>query len=484
MIKIDLTGGDHKNLPLNYKQDNPMNQATSLTPDQFEKERIQPYPANPSYWQYRGKPVLLLGGSVEDNLYQIPNLKEHLDLLHSVGGNYIRCTMSARDPGDVWPFGRAAEGQPYDLNRWNDEYWLRFENCLLWCYEREIILQIELWDRFDFTRAPWQANPFNPKNNINYTASESGLKEEILTHAGQRESAFFRSIPASENNALVLKYQQAFVDKMLSYSLGYPNVLYCMDNETNEPPEWGAYWAGYIKRSAAERGVKVETTEMWDAHSVLDPMHEATWKHPELYTFCDISQNNHRPPDQHWNNAQEFRKRILESGTPRPINSVKVYGANTYQYGTTRDAIERFWRNIFGGLAAVRFHRPPTGLGLGEKAQRCVQSARMLTDAMQTLFTCEPRIDLLSNRSYNEAYSLAGPRGHTPVREYAVFFTDGGDVRLAVEAERPYQVRWLEILSSEWRSEETLDAQAGQIRLETPVDSGYWAALIRPARGG
>lgn len=28
---------------------------------------IQPYPKNPYYWQYKGQPVLLLGGSAEDN---------------------------------------------------------------------------------------------------------------------------------------------------------------------------------------------------------------------------------------------------------------------------------------------------------------------------------------------------------------------------------------------------------------------------------
>ncbi len=42
-------------------------------------DRIQPYPQNPFYWQYKGKPVLLLGGSVEDNLFQIPDLEAHLD---------------------------------------------------------------------------------------------------------------------------------------------------------------------------------------------------------------------------------------------------------------------------------------------------------------------------------------------------------------------------------------------------------------------
>ena len=43
--------------------------------DTADQKRIQPYPANPFYWQYKGEPVLLLGGSVDDNLFQLFNLE-------------------------------------------------------------------------------------------------------------------------------------------------------------------------------------------------------------------------------------------------------------------------------------------------------------------------------------------------------------------------------------------------------------------------
>ena len=36
--------------------------------------RIQPSATYPTYWQFEGQPVLLLGGSVEDNLFQIPDI--------------------------------------------------------------------------------------------------------------------------------------------------------------------------------------------------------------------------------------------------------------------------------------------------------------------------------------------------------------------------------------------------------------------------
>jgi hypothetical protein len=68
-------------------------------------DRIQPYVKNPFYWQYKGAPVLLLGGSVEDNLFQIADIEDQLDLLHSLGGNYVQPRRGRRlalrtRPGD------------------------------------------------------------------------------------------------------------------------------------------------------------------------------------------------------------------------------------------------------------------------------------------------------------------------------------------------------------------------------------------------
>ena len=64
-----------------------------------DQDRIQPYAKNRLYWQYREKPVLLLGGSDDDNLFQWTGKKltVQLDLIKSVGGNCVRNTMSDRD---------------------------------------------------------------------------------------------------------------------------------------------------------------------------------------------------------------------------------------------------------------------------------------------------------------------------------------------------------------------------------------------------
>ncbi|MCB0126281.1 MAG: hypothetical protein KDE58_28685 [Caldilineaceae bacterium] len=441
--------------------------------------RLQPYTANPFYWQYKGVPVLLLGGSVEDNLYQIADLEEHLDLLAAVGGNYVRCTISCRDEGNLWWHEKDPATGRYDLNQPGKEHWAQFARFLQLADERNIIVQIEVWDRFDFAREPWLLNPYNPKNNVNYTATESGLAEEIWSHPARRESAFFRSVPALENNDLLLGFQQKQVDQLLSLTLPYGNILYCMDNETNESPEWGKYWATYIKEKASAAGVTVMTTEMWDAHDLLADEHKATFDHPELYDFIDISQNNHQVGLPHWQNPQQIRQLIQGSGQLRPMNSVKIYGANTGRYGTTRDAQERFWRNIFGGLAAARFHRPPSGLGLNPIAQAHIHAMRQLTDRID-IFRCEPHLDLIRERSANEAYCIANPG-----TAYAVFFPDGGNVLLNIggTGETHFVLHWLDIRHGHWTPEDPFPVTAidGYLHLITPTEEGYWAAVIQRA---
>ncbi|MEA1952356.1 MAG: hypothetical protein U9N87_13330, partial [Planctomycetota bacterium] len=119
--------------------------------------RIQPWTGNPYYWAYQGKPVLLLGGSSEDNLFQVPDVADQLAKLVEAGGNYVRCTMSWRDDGNVMQFKK--KGDRYDLNEWNPEFWNRFERFLQETAKHEIIVQIEVWATFDYYQSRWDRNP-------------------------------------------------------------------------------------------------------------------------------------------------------------------------------------------------------------------------------------------------------------------------------------------------------------------------------------
>ncbi len=437
---------------------------------------IQPYTANPKYWQYKGKPVLLLGASNNDNLFQSSDVKAQLDLLHNIGGNYIRNTMDSGDSANVWPFFKLDNGK-YDLEKWNSEYWKRFSTLLKLADERDIIVQIEVWDRFDFSRDSWNENPFNAANNINYSPEESGMSTDYPKHPSADLQPFFHSIAGmpkySPELELVKKYQEKYVDKMLSYSLKYGNILYCMDNETSTPPEWGKYWMKYIRKKAGDR--KVFTTDMFDNFYRPEKCESCknAIQNPEEYSFLDVSQINSRNFNQaHWDTLRwiigERNKYPL-----RPVNCVKTYGGNNSSWGSgsNEDGVERFCRDIIGGCAAVRHHRPTSGNGLNEKAQGTIKSIRKI-ESIVKLWDVEPHMELLSEREENEAY-LTAAEG----TKYVILFPKGGTVKLDLNKyQKKFTGKWISIKSGEWGKQFSVSG-GDKAEVAAPDSTGWFAVL-------
>lgn len=414
--------------------------------------RLQPWSENPWYWSYAGQPVLLLGGSDDDNLFQWPTEKliPQLDRIRAAGGNYVRNTMSDRQDGgfEVYPFKQLDNGK-YDLTQWNPTYWSRFERFLKETAARQIFVQIEVWDRFDYTdnRANdpqrWTRHPYNPPNNVNYTAAETGLENRYPEHPGANRQPFFYSTPKQRHIEPLLKIQQAFVRKLLQHALAYDHVVYCIDNETRAEPAWGEYWASFIRQEAAAQEKQVEVTEMWDDWDLKSERHRQTFDHPDRYSFVDVSQNNHNSGQLHWDNLQ-FVRQLLAS-QPRPINTTKTYGADGNKFGhSDQDAVERFWRHLLGGVASARFHRPDSGLGINDRAVACLRSARAI-EAHVPYWNLSPAQELLGDCNRNEAYAAATADRATVV----IFFPRPGDghsrsVQLQV-ADASWQARWVDI---------------------------------------
>ena len=449
---------------------------------------IQPFTENPMYWQYKGKPLLLLGGSWQDNLFNHPTgLAEHLDLLLSVGGNYVRNTMSHRNQGNVFAYEKTDENL-FDLDRFNEAYWQRLENFLDLCVERDIIVQLEIWDPWDLYEdhqsfGGWSHHPFNPLNNVNYTAEESGLPTAInyAPRGEPTEHPFFRTVPALNNNELILRYQQTYVDKLLAISLQYPNVLYCVNNESGELIAWSDYWADYVHAAAKKSGVKANVTEMRRNEDVMAVDHHTVYDHPERYTFLDISQNNAWSGfgQGHYDNIMYVRDYISEY--PRPINNMKNYGAT--RHGED-ESVARFCRIVFAGCASARFHRPhpiedPSaheassefGLGLSPLAQKIIQSMRWATDEID-IFSAKPSNLLLADREENEAYMLADAGGR-----FAVYFPKDGEVTIDLTfVPQQLNLKWLSVTESSWK--EGISIKGGtEFMLKTP-GNGHWVAII------
>ena len=440
-----------------------------------DADRIRPYPKNSFYWQYKGEPVLLLGGTGQDNLFNNltglqpgdATLEEHLDLLVSVGGNYVRNTMHARNQGNVFPFKQLPNGK-YDLDQWNEEYWRRFEKFLKMTAERDIIVQIELWDQWDYCRGLWDRDPWNPDLNVNYTTKNTRLKGsghyKGVTHQGGGKLDLFLTVPEVNNDTVVLAYQRRFVDKVLSYTFKHHHVLYTITNELflQHPPEWSWYWARYIRQKAAKAGVKIEVTEMLQIEDVTHEQHKASLDHPKIFSFADVSQNSSATGQRNWDNFQYIKNYLKDH--PRPINSVKMYYP-------AKNVVPNFWRTLLGGGASARFHRDTNGIGLNAAAQASIAAARKV-ESMVPFWEVEPSQHLLSQRDNDEAYLAAKPG-----RQYVVFFPNGGSVDVnLVDAKGEFLLRWVNISTGAWG--EKAQINGGKQVTVTAPSSGPWAAVM------
>jgi hypothetical protein len=453
-----------------------LNLSTALAEKADNAERIKPWHKDTRYWQYKGKPVLLLGGSLTDHIFLLEGLKAHLEEMASTGANYVRNTMSQREGVELKAHKLLDNGK-FDMDQWNPEYWKRFENCLRWCRERDIIMQIEVWDRFDYSQEQWQHSPWNPAKNVNYDFAQSGLARQYSAPAWRDRHPFFHTIPGMARYKpvydLIRKHQERFVAKMLSHSLKYPNVLYCMNNETSTDPVWGRYWMRFIEDKAAAENAEIYVTDMFD--DAFKPQTSVKLRQAfddaEVYEFMDVSQVNSRTfNEDHWTNVFWINRQNRRF--PRPLNNTKIYsdGQLNFGTGTPVDGVERFWRNLIAGCASCRYHRPTAGIGLNDVARACIRAARKI-ESIVPFQQVEPKMDLLGDRESDEAYIAVG------AGTYILYFTDGGSVTVDLSTgRRKLKLRWVNIATGDWGPKTTIDPGKA-VKISAPGSKG-WAAAI------
>jgi hypothetical protein len=458
---------------------------TGTAPLSAQEAPIRVYRDNPCYWEYRGGPMLLLGGSDEDNLFNHPALAtKTMDTLAGIGGNYLRCTLSSRDDGNLWPYIRLNEGQ-YDLTQFDPAYWERLDTFIRDAGARGIVVQVEIWSTLDFYRDNWLKNPFNPDRNANYTVENTTLEYKWEYHPAQQTQPFFLTVPELNDDDRVRGFQESFVRKVLDVAGKYPNVIFSIDSETRAPREWALWWASFIRREGERRGRSWQVTETWEQYDISASEHEATYSNPDLFPFLDISANNWMEGQVQYDRLLWFRQKLLSvPGGVRPMNSVRVHDRRGQgRSGGDEMALGRWWRNIFAGAAAVRFDRTDGGIGLDETAQATIKATRTFASVFG-VFGSEPRADLLSGRDTDEAYCLA-----LPGTAYAVMFPTGGAVILETTlVSGNIRVRWLDTEKStftELTNRDTVRAvvqgpNPGRtyLQLGTPKEKGVWVAIV------
>jgi hypothetical protein len=155
------------------------------------------------------------------------------------------------------------------------------------------------------------------------------------------------------------------------------------------------------------------------------------------------------------------------------MTAQKLWGNNATDDKQQREQIRAFWRHLFAGSAAVRFHRydkvPP------EPFFHCVSAARKLADLID-LWETEPHPDRLTEREPDEAYLMADPG-----RSYAVYFPRRGSVELNLEdVSGTFTRQWIDITTGRFAEKDTVEGNAAVI-LSTPDRHSGWAVVLQKA---
>jgi hypothetical protein len=484
-------------------------------------QSIQPYSEIRYYWQYKGKPILLRGGSERFSPFQWEEAwqEQHLNLLVASGGNYIRNIMSANGNSllggigqiGIHPFRKLSDGK-FDLNHWNNEYWTKLDSFLQRTSDRDIIVSLEIFQHedsdlyFAADDGGWGSQPWNPKNNINYTMAETGIPHVWSGSLNDPPNPFFTVIPDLRNISKVLQYQEKYVEKLLQITKEYENVIFVMDNESHWPHEIADYWSKYIHKQGVSMGRTFYVSDMRHVSDLTHEDHQYLIARPKLYGFFEVSQQNvvtyNGGAEEHWNNLQHFRQQISEN--PRPMNNVKIYGTDIMPLAFNRlkrstrfgniAGQNSFWMNLIGGCAAVRFHRQFGGLGLSTLAQNSLRAVDKLETKVK-LWEVQPHNDLLSDREtfevdvpdydfakkpfvYGEGYLAANPG-----QKYVLYFTQGGSVRLNLTAYSAvnFKLYWIDIDSGEWGPSQTFMG-GSNIKITAPGSSAWVAAIVKQGK--
>ncbi|MFN7936788.1 MAG: hypothetical protein U0R19_25940 [Bryobacteraceae bacterium] len=214
-------------------------------------EPIRLHPENPHYFEFRGKPTVLLTsaehyGAVLNGAF---DYVKYLDTLAKDGLNMTRIftgiyrevpgdfgirfnTLAPKDEDYVSPYAKTSAGK-YDLSRWNPAYFARLKDFLTQAGKRGIVVEVTLFCTY-YNDRMWKLSPL-------YDAAVPNTEVLALKH------------PA------LTAAQVGFTRKLVTELKDFDNIYYEIANEpyfAGVTLEWQALIAKTIAETESALGVK------------------------------------------------------------------------------------------------------------------------------------------------------------------------------------------------------------------------------------
>ncbi len=193
------------------------------------------HPDNPHYFLFRGKPIAVVSSGEHYGAVLNPDFDylKYLNTLRQEGMVYTRLfsgtyferpgsfgieknTLAPAPGKALVPWKRSGEtgaacgGNKFDLDQWDNNYFVRLKSFISEASKRGIIVEISL---FSSIYGYWETQPWNRKNNININSDISKEKVQTL------------------DNGSVLRYQENVVRKIVRELNEFDNVIYEIQNE-------------------------------------------------------------------------------------------------------------------------------------------------------------------------------------------------------------------------------------------------------------
>jgi hypothetical protein len=211
-------------------------------------EPIALNPENPHYFSYKGKPTILITSGEHYGAVMNPDFdyktylktlqEDGLNLTRTMTGGYFepagafnisKNTMGPAKEKFLCPWKRVGTELKFDLNQWDEAYFLRLKDFMAIALQSEVVVELALFCPF-YEEMQWELSPFNFKNNINSLGDIP--RTDVYT---------------LDKNKGLLAVQEKMVRKLVAELQNYPNLIYEICNE----PYFGGItleWQEYISK--------------------------------------------------------------------------------------------------------------------------------------------------------------------------------------------------------------------------------------------
>jgi hypothetical protein len=441
------------------------------------------HPDNPHYFQFRGKPAVLitsgehygavLNGRFDYRKYLETLAADRLNLTRIFSGMYrevpgsfniTRNTLAPEEADFVQPFKRLGP-RKYDLASWNEDYFRRLRDFMGVASKQGIVVEMTLFTTY-YNDTHWNLSPLNAKNNVQGIGKVKSTEVLTLTEPE------------------LVRVQESFVRKIVTELKDFDNLYFEICNEPyfhGVTMEWQRRMAQVIRDTDPRLLISL---------NIANNQAEVKDADPNISIF-----NFHyaRPP----------RTIAMNWGLAKPI------GMNETGFDGSLDAVYRIqgWDFLMSGGALYNNldysfavgHEDGTfavpGNDPGGGSARLRKQLRILHDFMDAIaFTTMPpragffKAGVPENAS---ARALGNVKG-----DWAIYLHHGRlmegyrpsyivgtrKTKAVLEVDLPagnYEVEWWNTRQQSERQRRKLSHEGGTARIETPEYTEDIAAIIR-----